>query len=103
LTGDKLGDAPPEARRAPAWQGRVSAALWARAPALWATCRSRGPLSPGVYKNPPGVFSLSRSRALASFCNLIFRFIVVVVILHLVVVLAIRVKERECVSVVFEG
>ena len=43
------------------------------------------------------------SRALASFCNLIFRFVVVVVVLLLVVVLAIRVKERECVSVVFEG
>ena len=68
--------------------------------------RARGhplaPLSPEAYKYPPGVFSLSRSRALASFYNLIFRFIVVVVLL-LVVVLAIRVKERVCVSVVFEG
>ena len=54
-------------------------------------------------KTPPGVFSLGRSRALASYCNLVFRFIVVVVLLLLVVVLAIRVKERECVSVVFEG
>ena len=61
------------------------------------------PPSPGAYKYPPGVFSLRRSRALASFRNLVFWFIVVVVVVLLVVVLAIRVKERECVSVVLEG
>ena len=33
---------------------RVSAALWARALALWAMCRPRGPLSPGAYKYPLG-------------------------------------------------
>ena len=57
------------------------------------------PLSLGTYKYPPEVFSLSRSRALASFYNLVFRFVfvVVVVVLLLVVVLAIRVKERESV------
>ena len=81
---------------------RFRSPLGARAPALWATCFPRGPLSPGAYKYPPGVFSLSRSRVRANFCNLIFRFVVVVVVL-LVVVLAIRVKERVCVSVVFEG
>ena len=102
-TRDRRDNALPEARRAPPWQGRVSAALWARAPVLWTTCFPRGPLSPGAYKYPPGVFSLARSRALASFCNLVFRFVVVVFILLLVVVLAIRVKERECVKCCIEG
>ena len=31
MTGDKLGDVLPEARRAPPWQGCGNAALWARA------------------------------------------------------------------------
>ena len=68
----------------------------ARVPGLWARGRPLGPLSPGAYKYPLGVFTLEISRALASFCNLVFRFVVVVVLL-LVVVLAIRVKERESV------
>ena len=100
----KLGGRRPglaaETRPKPRFRGP----LGARALAFWATCCSRGPLCPGVYKNPPGVFSWGKSRVLASFCNLIFRFVlVVVVVVLLAVVLAIRVKERECVSVVFEG
>jgi len=70
-TGDRRGDALPEARRAPPWQGRDNATQaafsWpygARAPGLWARGRPPGPLSPGAYKYPPGVFSWERSRAL---------------------------------------
>ena len=78
--------------------------MGARALGLRARGHPLAPLSPEVYKYPPWGLKKSRSRALASFCNLVFRFIVVVVVvLLLVVVLAIRVKERECVSVVFEG
>ena len=45
-----------------------------------------GPLSPEAYKYPPWGLKKSRSRTLASFCNLVFRFVVVVLLLLLVVV-----------------
>ena len=53
-------------------------------------------------KTPLGS-SVGPDQSFSKFCNLVFRFVVVVVVLLLVVVLAIRVKERECVSIVFEG
>ena len=78
--------------------------LGARAPGLRARGHPLAPLSPEAYKYPPWGLKKGISKALASFCNLVFRFVVVVVVVVLlVVVLAIRVKERECVSVVFEG
>jgi len=66
---DRWDGALPEAKRAPPWQGRGNAAQAAfshpfgraRACAL-GHVDARGPLSPGAYKYPPGVFSLSRSR-----------------------------------------
>ena len=62
LTGDKLGDALPEARRAPPWQGRENAAQ-AAFPLPFGRARAcvsghgspPGPLSLGAYKYPPGV------------------------------------------------
>ena len=60
LIGDKLGDALPEARHAPPWQGRGNAVqtafsrLYGLARA-WTLSQGRplGPLTPGAYKYPP--------------------------------------------------
>ena len=95
--------ARPKGRGNAAWAAfsrpkpRFRGSLGARALDFWATCCSRGPLCPGVYKNPQGSSVEGDPEFRASLCNLVFRFVVVVVVLLLVVVLAIRVKERETV------
>ena len=98
---NRLGDALPEVEHAPPCLGCGNVALaafprpYGRARPGFGPGSPPGPLSPEAYKYPPWGLKKSRSRALVSFCNLVFRFIVVVLLLLLVVVLAIRVKERE--------
>ena len=77
LTGDRRGDALPEARRAPPWQGRGNAAMWARAPGLWAR-DSPWPLSPGAYKYLPMGFSWIYPDNRVVFVTLLLGIVVVV-------------------------
>ena len=69
-------------------------------------CLGRGvaawPLFPSAYKYPPWGSTEEIFRTL-EIVSLFLRFLVVLCFLLLLVSLAIRVKDRECVKVIFEG
>ena len=82
---DKMGDAPPKTGRAPPCLGRGNAAH-AAFPRHFGRARfsfARGPLCPGAYKYPPGVFSASRSE-FKQVVVILFYVVIVVVVLLLV-------------------